>query len=149
VCDFFLIWHCQKSRCSEQEVTITGPCFVVFINVMKILIIIRAIFGVFKDCSLHWNRCCYSPNRSPSPSASPQSSPHLSPRQHHKRDHSKGEISVGSCKDTSPLDKSEIIEVSNMESVLVPMCVRDCKNLPLGQNWLDCHDGLITVHSDN
>ncbi|XP_021923999.1 GRAM domain-containing protein 1B-like isoform X2 [Zootermopsis nevadensis] len=48
--------------------------------------------------------------RPPSPGASPQSSPRLSPRQNHKRDHSKGEISVGSCRDTSLLDKFEIIE---------------------------------------
>ncbi|XP_069702511.1 protein Aster-B-like isoform X3 [Periplaneta americana] len=50
--------------------------------------------------------------RSPSPSASPQSSPRPSPRQHHKRDHSKGDISVGSFKDSSPLDKSDILEDS-------------------------------------
>jgi hypothetical protein len=73
---------------------------------------------MFEECDITVT-LYYSCNRPPSPSVSPQSSPRLSPRQHHKRDHSKGEISVASCKDTSPLDKSEIIEVSNTEKVFM------------------------------
>ena len=67
------------------------------------------------------NSYCHSADRSPSPSGSPQSSPRPSPRQHHRRDHSKGEIPVGSCKEYSPLDKSDILEVSN--SVCLFVCL--------------------------
>jgi hypothetical protein len=79
----------------------------------------------------YYNGYFHSTDRSPSPSGSPQSSPRPSPRQDHRRDHSKGEIPVGICKENSPLDKSDIIEVSKSVCLLVCEWVT-------GEFWMNC-----------
>ena len=94
-----------------------------------------------QSIDLCYNSYCLSADRSPSPSGSPQSSPRPSPRQHHRRDHSKGEIPVGSCKENSPLDKSDILEVSNSVCLFV--------SSDWG-NWVNCsalysHTSLCSV----